>query len=237
MEPGTTIAGLLGSSALFGPLDEADRKSVADRMRRTQFDPRQLIFSRGDPGREVYLVLEGRVRLSVLSADGRELSFAHAAPGHVFGEIAVLDGGERTAGATAISAVKAMVLPQRALLDLIETNPRIAMAAIRFLCARLRDTDLKLESIALHPIEVRLARFFLSLVKTSGASGKGGKVPLDVGMSQGELALLIGASRPKVNIALTMLEDMGAISKSGQSYSCDPEVLQDVAGVDGDLQD
>ncbi len=237
MEPGASIAAMLGRSALFGLLDEADRKVVADRMRRTQFEPRQLIFSRGDPGREVYLVLEGRVRLSVLSSDGRELSFAHAAPGQVFGEIAVLDGGERTAGATAISAVKAMVLPQRALLELIEGNPRIAHAAIRFLCSRLRDTDLKLEAIALHSIEVRLARFFLSLLTASGGPGHGSKVPLDIGMSQGELALLIGASRPKVNIALNLLEEMGAIAKVGSSYTCDREVLQDVAGIDIDVQD
>lgn len=237
MEPGASIAAMLSRSALFGLLEEEDRKAVADRMRRTQFEPRQLIFSRGDPGREVYLVLEGRVRLSVLSSDGRELSLAHAAAGQVFGEIAVLDGGERTAGATAITAVKAMVLTQKALLDLIEANPRVAQAAIRFLCSRLRDTDLKLEAIALHPIEVRLARFFLSLIKANGVAPRGNKVPLEVGMSQGELALLIGASRPKVNIALTMLEDMGAIAKSGSAYNCDIQVLQDVAGVDSDGQD
>ena len=84
-----------------------------------------MIFSRGDPGREIYLVIEGRIRLSVLSSDGRELSFDHAGPGHVFGEIATLDGGERTAGATAISRVQAMALPQKALMELIENIPRL----------------------------------------------------------------------------------------------------------------
>ena len=95
------IVDLLGKTALFGPLTEADRTAIAARMRRVQFEPDQMIFSRGDAGREIYLVLEGRVRLSILSSDGRELSLDHASVGDIFGEIAAFDGGSRTAGATA----------------------------------------------------------------------------------------------------------------------------------------
>jgi CRP-like cAMP-binding protein len=226
------IVDLLGKSALFGSLADPDRVAIATRMRRVDFDPDQMIFSRGDPGREIYLVLEGRIRLSILSSDGRELSFAHAGPGNIFGEIATLDGGERTAGATAISRVQAMALPQRAMLELIENNPKVASAAIRFLCTRLRETDQRLEAIALHRIEVRLARLMLSALKLQSPGATGQNVALDLGMSQGELALLIGASRPKVNIALTMLEDMGAITRSGSKLSCDTEVLQNIADME-----
>src|SRR5690606_31289220 len=127
-----------------------------------------------------YLVLEGRVRLSVLSAEGRELSFAHAGPGELFGEIATLDGGERTAGATAIGPVVAMTLPQKALNELIANNPKVASAAIRFLCHRLRETDQKLEAIALHRIEVRLARLMLSALKLQGDIPKNGEAKLDL---------------------------------------------------------
>jgi len=226
------IVELLARTALFGALDQQDRTDIAGRMRRVQFEPDQMIFSRGDPGRDIYLVIEGRIRLSVLSSDGRELSFDHAGPGHVFGEIATLDGGERTAGATAISRVQAMSLPQKALMDLIENNPKVATAAIRFLCQRLRDTDQRLEAIALHRIEVRLARLMLSALKLQSATVKGGKAKLDLGMSQGELALLIGASRPKVNIALTLLEDTGAITRQGSGYICDIEALAGVADAE-----
>lgn len=226
------IVELLGRTALFGSLDAANREAIATRMRRANFDADQLIFSRGDPGREIYLVVKGRIRLSVLSSDGRELSFDHAGPGHVFGEIATLDGGERTAGATAITKVEAMSLPQKALVELIESNAHVATAAIRFLCQRLRDTDQRLEAIALHRIEVRLARLMLSALKLQKAQPKDGKVKLELGMSQGELALLIGASRPKVNIALTMLEDMGAITRAGSGYNCDLEVLESVADME-----
>ena len=231
MDP-KAIAELLAQTALFGDLEHADRLAVVGRMRRVQFETNQMIFSRGDPGREVYLVLDGRIRLSVLSAEGRELSFAHAGHGELFGEIATLDGGERTAGATAIGPVTAMTLPQRALNELIENNTKVASAAIRFLCQRLRDTDQKLEAIALHRIEVRLARLMLSALKLQGAVAKDGKARLDLGLSQSEVGLLIGASRPKVNLALTALEDMGAIARSGTTYVCDLEILGSVADMD-----
>jgi CRP-like cAMP-binding protein len=227
-----SIVELLARTALFGSLEQQDRTDVAGRMRRVQFEPDQMIFSRGDPGREIYLVIEGRIRLSVLSSDGRELSFDHAGPGSVFGEIATLDGGERTAGATAISRVHAMALPQKALMDVIDNNPKVATAAIRFLCQRLRDTDQRLEAIALHRIEVRLARLMLSALKLQSSPVKDGKAKLNLGMSQGELALLIGASRPKVNIALTVLEDMGAITRQGSGYICEIEVLESVADTE-----
>ena len=227
-----SVVELLGRTALFGSLDPQDRTAIAGRMRKVQFEPDQMIFSRGDPGREVYLVIEGRIRLSVLTNDGRELSFDRAGPGHIFGEIATLDGGERTAGATAVSRVQALSLPQKALMELIENNPKVAIAAIRFLCQRLRETDQKLEAIALHRIEVRLARLMLSAIKLQAATPKDGKVKLDLDMSQGELALLIGASRPKVNIALAMLEDMGAITKAGAAYLCNIEVLEEVADAE-----
>ena len=224
------IADMLGKTELFGTLSDADRATVAGRMRRVEFTPDQMIFSRGDPGREIYLVVEGRIRLSILSSDGRELSFAHAGPGNIFGEIATLDGGERTAGATAMTRVKAMTLPQKALTDLIESNAKLAGAAIRFLCTRLRETDQRLEAIALHRIEVRLARLFLSALRSQPAKGE--KVKLDLGMSQSELALLIGASRPKVNIALTMLEEMGAIERTGSNLTCDVAVLEGIADME-----
>jgi CRP-like cAMP-binding protein len=227
-----SIADLLRKTALFGGLGEQERSAIASRMRRVQFEPDQMIFSRGDPGREIYLVLEGRVRLSILSSDGRELSFAHAGAGNIFGEIATLDGGERTAGATAISRVEAMALPQKALLELIQNSPKVATAAIHFLCARLRETDNRLEAIALHRIEVRLARLLLSALRLQSPGAKGARVPLNLDMSQGELALLIGASRPKVNIALTTLQDMGAITREGSGLLCNTEVLERVADME-----
>jgi CRP/FNR family transcriptional regulator, cyclic AMP receptor protein len=229
---GQAIVELLGKAALFCSLAETDRAAIAARMRRVQFEPDQMIFSRGDPAHEMYLVLQGRVRLSILSSDGRELSFDHASRGDIFGEIATLDGGKRTAGATAISRVGAMALPQRVLQELIESSPKVSTAAIRFLCKRLRETNHTLEAIALHPIEVRLARLMLSALRLQSPAARSESVPLDLCMSQGELALLIGASRPKVNIALTALENLGAIARAGATLLCNTAVLEGIADME-----
>jgi CRP-like cAMP-binding protein len=201
-------------------------------MREANYDTGQVIFSRGDPGNEMHLVVKGRVRLSVLTADGRELSFAHAEPPTIFGEIAVFDGGKRSADATAVNKVQTVTLSKAAFLRLMGSRPAIAEAAIRFLSTRLRDADEQLEAIALHPIEARLARFFMTSARQKDPNPKLGKVTLALPISQSELALLVGASRPKVNAALAMLEAEGAIERRGQQIVCDMETLGTFAGIE-----
>ena len=221
----------LGRSAMFGALSEDDRRAIAAEMRDVAFKSGQVIFGRGDAGRDIYLVTSGRVRLSILTAEGRELSFTHAEAGTVFGEIAMLDGGPRTADATAVAKSTAATLSTAAFHRLSETRPQMATAAMSFLCRRLREADQQLEAIALYPIEIRLARFFLAAARQKDAQSAG-KVTIDLGMSQSELALLIGASRPKVNTALSMLEDGGAITRSGNKIVCDVTALVDMTGVE-----
>jgi CRP/FNR family cyclic AMP-dependent transcriptional regulator len=228
----TAIVDLLGRTSLFGTLDEAERRAVADEMREVSFDASQVIFARGDQGREIYLVVSGRVRLSVLTAEGRELSFAHAEPGAIFGEIAMLDGGVRSADATAVNKVVALSLSKPAFKRLMETHPHVADAAVRFLCSRIREADQQLEAIALYPIEGRLARFFLAAARAKAPGSEETRITIDLPMSQSELALLIGASRPKVNTALSVLEDSGALERSGTRVTCDIEELQAIAGAE-----
>lgn len=225
------LVDLLGLTPLFGALDPEERRSIAQEMREAQYAPGQIVFGRGDPGRDIYFVAEGRVRLSVLTPEGRELSFAHAESGQVFGEIAVLDGGVRTADATAVSKVVAQTLSKSALMRLVETRAPVRESVIRFLCNRVREADQQLEGIALYPIEVRLARFFLATARQKGTAKPGTRVTLDLPISQSELALLIGASRPKVNAALQLLQDSGAVEKSDKAMICDIDELENIAGT------
>jgi len=226
------IVELLSNTQLFGSLEEADELAVANEMREVNFATNQVIFARGDVGREIYLVVNGRVRLSVLTAEGRELSFAHAEPGDIFGEIAMLDGGTRTADATAVNKVTALSLSKPSFKRLVDTRPVVGEAAIRFLCSRVREADQQLEAIALYPIEGRLARFFLAAARQKFPDSDEGRVEIVLPMSQGELGLLIGASRPKVNTALSLLEASGALQRDGTRIVCDLEELQMIAGAE-----
>lgn len=222
---------MLGGTPLFGALDQSERRSVAEEMREVSYASGQVVFARGDEGRDIFLVIEGRVRLSVLTPEGRELSFAHAERGQIFGEIAVLDGGARTADATAVSKVKAKSLSRGSLKRLMETLPHVRESVIQFLCRRLREADQQLEGIALYPIEARLARFFLAAARQKAGEDVSGRVGLDLPISQGELALLIGASRPKVNAALSMLEEQGAIERAERGFICEIDELEVIAGA------
>ncbi len=223
------IVDILAKTQLFGRLEPDVLKQVARQMRPLNFASGQQIFERGDEGKDIYVVVAGRVRLSVLSAEGRELSFGHPGPGDVFGEIAAFDGGPRTAHATAVSKLEMVALSRTAFDAMLTSQPALARAAISFLCKRLREADNQFESIALHRIEVRLARFLLTLVKQQHGDKPPARPSISFGLSQSELALHLGASRPKVNAALMLLEEREAIERKDTQIICDCDALAGIA--------
>jgi CRP/FNR family transcriptional regulator, cyclic AMP receptor protein len=225
------IAGLLGRTAFFGGLPAPLLETIASRLREKRYGAGERLFGRGDDGARLYLIVEGKVRLSVVTEDGREIAFRQAGPGDVIGEIAVLDGGPRTADATALGPVRAMQLERSDALALIRSEPEIGIAAIAFLCRRMRDTSAQLEMIALLSIEQRLARFLVALSREAAADARG-RVRVSLGMSQTELALLLGASRPKVNLAIGALESQGHIRRDGESYLFSRATLSEIAGAE-----
>lgn len=232
MSSDTDVQVILAKSQIFGMLDDTSRETVAAELKPISFDAGQSIFARGDQGRELFIVLGGRVRLSVLTIDGRELSFTHAGPGAIFGEIAMLDGKVRTADATAVEPTRAMTLSKPAMERLMAASPVLVQSVIAFVCHRLREADMQLEGVALHRIEVRLARFLVGLAQQALPEQEAGSLDIELGMSQGELALLLGASRPKVNGAMKLLEDQGIVERSGAKLICDMEELRAIAELE-----
>lgn len=226
------VVKMLANTVLFGGVSTAGLAQVAQEFHGRTFEPGQLIFGRGDPGHEIYIVIDGRVRLSILSVEGRSLAFSHATVGDIFGEIAALDGGVRTADATAISKVRAIVLGRASLKRLIVTEPEVATAAITFLCNRLRVTSEQLEQVALSPIEIRTARFLLHTLRLQRSPDGDTTVAIDIGMSQSELALLIGTSRQSVNTVLTAMERNGVFKRVGAQLECNVERLTALAGIE-----
>ena len=223
------LVALLSKTELFKGLAGDDFEACVACFREAKFKKGQALFVRGERATGLYLVAEGRVRLAISTEDGRELSFRHATAGELLGEIAALDGGTRSADATALTAVTTYRLDKEDFRKLWTARSVLSERLVSFLCGRLRDTSGQLESIALHPMHVRLARFFLIAIgDRKPAPGK--RLPLDIGMSQGELALLLGASRPKINEALGKLEDAGAIGRTLDRIFCDPLKLAEVDG-------
>jgi len=222
------IVALLAGVELFKTLEADACAACAARFRETRFAKGAMLFARGDPGTHLYIVSEGQVRLAVGTDEGRELSFQIVGPGDLFGEIAVLDGQPRSAEAVALVPTIVYTLERKDFQRLRSTRPDISDAVISFLCQRLRSVSDKLETIALYPLEVRLARFLLAALKGRPDS-PGRRLPLELQFSQSELALLLGASRPKINIALGSLEGAGAIGRTSDRLFCDRAKLATIA--------
>jgi CRP/FNR family transcriptional regulator, cyclic AMP receptor protein len=219
---------LLHGTDLFGSLSDADRHQVAACFRLHRFEAGRTLFLTGDAGDRAYLIAEGQVRMTLATAGGRELNVRVARRGDLVGEIAVLDGGPRTADAVVLTDASAYVITASDLSTLFDTRKGIARSVIALLCRRLRATTAQLEGIALHRIEVRLARFLLDRLGGQAAP-PGKRLPLEIGFSQTEMARLIGASRPKLNVALGFLEREGAIKRTSDRMFCDPEALARIA--------
>jgi CRP/FNR family transcriptional regulator, cyclic AMP receptor protein len=199
------IISLLSGTSLFGGLAAEDVAVCALAFKEKHFSKGQTLFLRGDPGTHLYLVETGQIRLAITTARGRTLTFQVASDGDLFGEIAALDGKGRTADATAITGTTLHCLEHGVFRDLWATRPALATRVVTFLCGRLRQMTAQFESVALEPLEVRLARFIISTIGSRDAP-LGKRVPMELGFSQSELAQLLGATRSKVNAALASLE-------------------------------
>jgi CRP/FNR family transcriptional regulator, cyclic AMP receptor protein len=219
---------LLSGTSLFGALEAADLAACARAFKEKHLDRGQTLFLRGDPGTHLYLVETGRIRLAISTANGRSLSFQVAASGDLFGEIAALDGKERSADATAITEAKVHSLERSAFRELWTTRPGLAACVVTFLCGRLRQMTTQFESVALQPLEVRLARYVI-VALGARVVPPGKRIPLELGFSQSELSQLLGASRPKVNAAIAALEKAGALKRTLDRLFCDPEKLDEIA--------
>lgn len=218
------------SHALLRDLQRDHAERLQAVMRPQGWDAGQLVFQRGDPGSFMAFIVSGKVQLSLLSPGGKEILLRHVGPGGVLGEIAVIDGGDRSADARAAVATEAMILTRKAFLSVADEMPGLYGAIARYLCAALRATNYQMESIALYDLRARLARFFLMTCGPQGPSVR----PLRVEMAytQGELSALLGASRPKLNAALHLLQSDGAITRDGSGYLCDRARLEALAEPD-----
>ena len=212
----------LSQTRFFGALERNQLEEIAAQMRDHRYRKGELIFSRGDQGDQVFLIMTGRVRFSVLNSEGRELTFSHSIDGELFGEIAVLDGSPRSANAVAISDTHVKSLSRSRFKVLQQSFPVISSSIIELLCERMRGLSDHIEGISLFSIDIRLARFLLLEIERQ--ENPDNKIELEI--TQTELAMLLGASRPKVNVALSALEASGAIRREGATMHCDKALLE-----------
>jgi CRP/FNR family cyclic AMP-dependent transcriptional regulator len=191
---------LLGQSMVFQSLDQQGRRDLAAFAHVKHFAAGEMIFNMGTPGSSMMAIAEGTVRVEVVTPDGRDVILDELRIGDVFGEIALLDGGERSASVRSISNSTLVVLGRRALLDILQRNPQFSIRLIELLCQRVRRSDERMMEIAFMDLPTRLARLLLRLSVAPPASPEAPQSRL--ALSQSNLAKMIGNTRENVNRCL-----------------------------------
>ena len=190
---------------LFQALEPADRRELADRAYRASYESGSPIFHLGDPGGQMMVVVVGTVRISLPTQPGKEIILDDLGPGELFGEVALLDGKDRSAAATALTNCQLLVLDRRHVVPFLVAHPRAAMSVIELLCGRLRHSDERMTDIAISHLPTRLAKTLINRVPD------GTRRPPKLSLSQGELADMTGTSRESVNRTLRVWQQRGIL--------------------------
>lgn len=208
---------ILRNHFLFRDLGEAELDAVIAQARVVHFKTDEQIFLKGSPGNGMMAVLKGDVRISVPGLDGREIVLTVIGQGDILGEIALIDGKERTADAVAATDCQLLIIERRNFLPFLEHQPKIATRLLVALCERLRRTTEQVEDLALRNLPERLAKKLLALAAERGKQTPEG-VQLGGRLTQGEIANMLATSRESVNKQLSRWQREG-ILQSGPSGS------------------
>jgi CRP/FNR family transcriptional regulator, cyclic AMP receptor protein len=223
---------ILERHSLVGKLTPAEIEQLLAHARVESYRARQEIFRKGSPGLGMLAVLKGQVRISSIGPDGNQIVLNVINEGEVFGEIALLDGKERTADAVAMTACELLALDRRDFVPFLRANPDVALRLMSVLCERLRRTTEQYEDMIFLDAPSRLAKKLLQLAGDQPAQAKPAVKPL-VTISQRELGSMIGLSRESINKQLSAWQQDGVIKvEQGSITILDRTALQDCVGTE-----
>ena len=193
---------ILASHALFRGLDKAIIARLASRAITQKTKAGTTLFRKGDTGSRLYAVCAGTVKITTPSEKGKDAILNSIGAGQIFGEIAALDGGPRTADAVTLEDCEFMIIERRDILDLMREQPDVAHKFIEVLCGRIRRTSEQVEDIVFLGLPARLAKTLLQISNGTGTS---------IRTTQQELSQIIGTSRESTNKQLRDWEKRGYI--------------------------
>lgn len=205
----------LRSGAWFGQLQLARAEALLAASRLKRLSSGETLFLRGDPADGLFAVLEGGLRISGNTVDGKEAILSIIDAPQWFGEIAVFDGLPRTHDATAEGAVRLLHVPRLALEGLLQADLLWWRDLGLLMALRTRLVLMGMEDLALHPAEIRMARRLLLLAQ-AGLKGQSGQMlhqasPVVLPISQQQLGMMLSLSRQTVNQLLNGLQQQGIL--------------------------
>jgi CRP-like cAMP-binding protein len=212
-------------------LSAAQRQMLLDRMKAVSFDPKQVLFDQGEPSDTLLLVTEGRVRLFQTMENGEEFTFGICLPGTILGLAATVTGQPRILSAEALEAATASIMTRPNFLRCLSEIPPFHWNITRLLAILSIESIERSGPMVLDRASVRLGTILKSLARPEHGDATEPSLSV-VGLSQQELAKMIGVSRSWVAIALSEFERLGLISKSRGKI-----VIRNASRLDGFIAD
>jgi len=224
-------AKLLAQTELFGSLAADALRGLAERTVSKAVDKGEAVFREGEEGNSLYVVVEGRVKVTVSSGEGSEMVMATLRPPQVFGELSLVDGGRRSATAVALEPTILLGLDRNSLLDVMHRYHTPVDDLLRTLGALIRRLTDQASDLVFLDLQGRVAKLLVTSADRDGADHDG-VVTVDLGLTQSELAEMVGGSRQSLNQALHTFEHRGWIEIRGHEVGVlDPEALKRRAGL------
>ena len=210
---------------LFRAFRQDDLEKIADVVKVQAIKKGETLFRRGDQGTALYLIVSGRIKISVVSRLGDEVILSILSSGEFFGDMALLDGMPRSADAVAVEDSQLYVLYQDDFIAILMKSSTAIKALFSTLCNRLRKTDKFVEETCFLNVSSRLARRLAEFADRLIKGGEAGELRVEI--TQSELASMVGATRESVNKELRSMREKGIVKTVGRSVViCDLERLK-----------
>lgn len=200
---------------LFSQLTSSEQMELSSMVYVNTYEPGEFIFQKGEPGRALYIILSGMVRISLTSQSRGEAVLAIVGRGEFLGELSFLDGQIRDATAVALDTTETLVLNRDDFLPFIEKHPGVALEILSVLSGRIRKANNLISDCHFLDVRSRVAKKLLELADIFGHHVAGG-TEIDFRLNQQDLADMVGTTRESVNRALSVLAGSGVITMDRQ---------------------
>ena len=204
---------LLRRVPLLQSLSDAELKTIASLATRKRVRARETIVQQSEPGNELFVLVSGHLKVVSTDPEGRDAGLNVMGPGEVFGEVALLDGGPRSATIVSLEPCELLVIRREHWLRFLKESPDTAVQLLGVLAGRLRKLTERTEDIAFLRVGERLAKTIAALASTYGEKQPDGSLRLALKMSQQEMGDLVGATRESANKQIRAWEQEGLVSQ------------------------
>jgi CRP/FNR family cyclic AMP-dependent transcriptional regulator len=204
---------ILKNIPLFSELGEKDLDKIIQVASKQKYHKDNLILLEEEVGSTMFIILNGRVKISRISDDGREVILSILSDGDFFGEMSLLDGHTRSANVTAIEESELLVIRREEFLQMLRDFPQIAINLLKELAQRIRKSDEHIKSLSLQDATGRVATTLLRIAEDSGVFRKGQVEIAELPLQQ-DLANMAGTSRETISRVIKSLCDDGFLKKT-----------------------